>query len=151
MTLTVTHEYPGILVISGANGGGDVAIDRDGNDWRAVAYRGPWADEHDSGESVDMATAPLSCSDGHSHGCDECDAYTLADATVGPFRDIVNPEQWYVRVPGGSCFLITVGHVFAYWTDDGGACSHIAHRLPDGGGECDALACDYAQRYGGPR
>ena len=28
-TLSITHEYPGILVIHGAHGGGDVGIDAD--------------------------------------------------------------------------------------------------------------------------
>ncbi len=67
-------------------------------------------------------------------------AAALGSAIVEP--NAAGADDLYVRLPGGACVLITRGHVFTYWCDDGGACTGIIHRLPNGGGECDSLGCD---------
>ena len=67
-------------------------------------------------------------------------ANALGSAIVEP--NAAGADDLYVRLPGGACILITRGHVFTYWCDDGGACTGIIHRQPDGGGECDQIGCD---------
>ena len=143
-TPTTTYEYPGYLVIHAPHDGGDVVIGEDGDDWECVAYRAEWATNEDSGEPVGRALMRIGYSedaDGNVTRNDElCDPKGAGSAIVE--SNAAGADDVYVRLPGGSCVLITRGHVFAYWCDDGGACTGIIHRLPDGGGECDDLGCD---------
>jgi len=137
-TTTTTYEYPGYLVIHSPHDGGDVVIGVDGDDWECVAYRAEWGTSEGSGETVGRALVRI--------GGGECDderdehAAALGSATVEPNE--AGSADVYSRLPGGACVLITRGHVFTYWFDDGGACTGIIHRLPDGGGECDDIGCD---------
>lgn len=134
---TTTYEYPGYLVIHSPHDGGDVVIGSDGDEWECVAYRAEWETNEGSGEPVGCATVNIG-------GGEQDDEHLVRAAALG--SAIVEPlaagaEDLYVRLPGGACVLITRGHVFTYWCDDGGACTGIIHRLPNGGGECDALGC----------
>ena len=139
-TPTTTYEYPGYLVIHAPHDGGDVVIGEDGDDWECVAYRAEWVTNEDSGEPVGRASVLI----GGGEEDDERDdfANALGSAIVEPNQ--AGSADVYVRLPGGACVLITRGHVFTYWCDDGGACTGIIHRLPDGGGECDDIGCDEA-------
>ena len=134
-TTTTTYEYPGYLVLHAPHDGGDVVIGSDGDEWECVAYRAEWVTNEDSGEDVGRATVNIG-------GGEERDerANALGSAIVEP--NAAGADDLYVRLPGGACILITRGHVFTYWCDDGGACTGIIHRLPNGGGECDQIGCD---------
>lgn len=139
---TTTYEYPGYLVIHAPHDGGDVVIGSDGDDWECVAYRAEWATNEDSGEPVGLALVRIGGALGGALSDDERaeHAAALGFAIVEP--NAAGADDLYVRLPGGACVLITRGHVFTYWCDDGGACTGIIHRLPNGGGECDGLGCD---------
>ena len=132
---TTTYEYPGYLVIHAPHDGGDVVIGSDGDEWECVAYRAEWVTNEDSGEPVGRATVKI----GGGEQAEER-ANALGSAIVEP--NAAGADDLYVRLPGGACVLITRGHVFTYWCDDGGACTGIVHRLPDGGGECDQIGCN---------
>jgi len=132
---TTTYEYPGYLVIHAPHDGGDVVIGEDGDEWECVAYRAEWVTNEDSGEPVGRAMVSIGGGEERTER-----AAALGSAIVEP--NAAGADDLYVRLPGDACVLITRGHVFTYWCDDGGACTGIIHRLPDGGGECDKIGCD---------
>jgi len=135
---TTTYEYPGYLVIHAPHDGGDVVIGEDGDEWECVAYRAEWVTNEDSGEPVGRALVRIGGEEDDDEDVEH--AAALGSAIVEPFGADVGDV--FVRLPGGACVLITRGHVFTYWCDDGGACTGIIHRLPNGGGECDKIGCD---------
>lgn len=148
-SIEVTYEFPGILVVNHAHGGGDLGIDTDtgqGPGYRVVVYEGTWADGAALGVSLadfnllTVSDPPAELIRGHP---------SYMGSALTQVRAQVIGEGFYFRLPvrqheaeGRPCVLVTRGHVFGYWDDDGGACTAIVHRLPDGGGECSSLGCD---------